>query len=192
MYDNVEYASQRLEGTIVSFKGKPVRIDRCLLYKTRIFAEFRSLNNPEKYEKVPLEELDLTPIKLGFVNTKYGVCYLGRIPLRKDWKQGTRTQNMRIMWGGIDIRWVSDKDLYRTIVGKYPSFNTALEETVNTGLGIAFHKHFALMQEKDGVFLLYKFLGKVGDIVNNKPQLFDNYQFLNESLEQAMKGVLYA
>jgi hypothetical protein len=188
MYDSIDYANQRLAGTIITYDNEPVTVVNCGGRNTQITAEVCYLKD-NNVGKVLLKNCDITPVKLGFVNTNYGVGYLGRIPLRKDWKQGLRLNTLRSMWG-VDARWVNNKNLRNCIVASYPTFARALEDTVNDRFPVAFSRTFSLAydDDEDKVLLNYKWMGAVGDVVNGKPQLYDKYGFLIEALDEVMAG----
>lgn len=181
-YDTAEYAGNRLNESIVTHKDQPVRVLACGGGENkRIVVSVEYLNTGNK-SKIPLEDIDLTPVKLGFVNTNRGIGYLARISLRKDWKQGLRMNNLRSCFGvGIDD--LRDIDLYRVIKGKYPSFNTALENTVCDGIPRAFSRNFAIAIVNDTPSLFYKWAGIVGTIENGRPKIATEFEYLLQELE---------
>jgi hypothetical protein len=86
--DNIEYAKKRLCNTLVRLKdGSPFFVIKilsdeskektCVGYVAGNFVQTCSTN-----------DLDLTPVPLGFVNFVSDCSYAKRRPMRRDWKQG--------------------------------------------------------------------------------------------------------
>jgi len=186
LYDTAEYANQRLQETIVRHNGFPCKVVHCANDRVDIITSHIVYLHNRKDKIVPFRELDLTPVPLGFANGVYGVSYLARISLRKDWKQGLRSNTLRSLFG-VDPRWIDDKSLSNTIMGKYPTFDKAMEEAVNSNMIVAFTRDFAVGPGDNAYNLYYKYYGKVGTIVNNIPLLDDGKDYLIQVLEGAMK-----
>lgn len=195
-YIEPEYANNRLTNTIVRVKGtfkslKPILVcgidaDNIVLY--------RHLSQVEgKIEKCTLENLEISPVPLGYINC-YGYAYYGcRRPMRQDWKQGLRSQNLLTYTNGekCAIEWAVTfyKSLGECIEGKYPSFKVAIEKTVRnpTGKfsGMAFSRDFSV--NKNGGIRYKDHL--VGAVDSNNNVLFnEGYEFVEESFHEATYG----
>ena len=123
-YDTAEYAESRLNGTMVMGKEGPVTV----ISIDELFLCDVVDTISGKRHKVKLDELDLTPVKLGYVNTRdRGALYVVRMPKRNDWRQGLRRENMIVLSRPMDPGKISQADLSRCIIGDYPKF----EEAVN-------------------------------------------------------------
>ncbi len=122
------------------------------------------------------DDLDMHPVKLGYVNHKNGVSYVQRKPVRRDWKQGLRAQNC--VSYNVPFRNIAFNEVRDCIMGNYPKFADALKGN----RVIAFHRHWAVRKATD---LLYK-EQIVGLIVDGKPVLDKKFIHLKEYLEECM------
>jgi len=188
MYDNAEYANSRLMGTIVRYGREPVTVDLCSDNKVlgNISVSFTFLKDNCK-KVAALEELNLVPVSLGWANSPFGISYLARASLRKDWRQGLRDNTLRSLYG-VDCRNIPLINLRDCIIEKYPTFSYALEEVTCFPNPIAFSRKFALAPRGDDIYLLYKYFGAVGDVVNGRIHLKDRFGFLIESLDEVFKN----
>ena len=180
-----EYADSRVRGTIVRYEGEPVQVDN-------IFRDDET-GEPTAVLKVlksgrgstaPLAALDLEPFKLGYVNYALSASYISRMPMRRDYKQGMRYQNINSGYG-YHQKDIPLKDYYDTLMGKFPSFASALRSVTEGKLeSCAWGHHWAVDNEGS---LLYKFgkqVGTVGGVTG--PVLDDNHTHLQEQLEESI------
>lgn len=93
MYDTVEYARSRLVGTFVKYKEGLVRVDGVGGTDVRIVCGVNDLASGRR-KHVLLSSLDLSSPELGYFNIHGGACYITRVPLRRDWRQGLRSNNI--------------------------------------------------------------------------------------------------
>lgn len=189
MYDNAEYANSRLLGTIVrTMQGRPVTIHSCEPVRDDdISVTYRSLST-ERRGQCLLSELDLTPVPLGFANNSGMDCsYLARMPMRNDYRQGLRAHNYVSLWGP-DKRYVETPVLSRLIQGNYFDLDGAMEVSFNSMKATPFSREFAVgeCKGKSEAKLYYKWYGVVGDIINDRVNLYDKFDYLEESLEGAL------
>lgn len=176
--DDWEYASTRLSGTVVRLKsGLPVNVHDV----GRSGANITNYSNGGNERTVPLKDLNVKPVQLGFVNCGDEVSYLVRIPKRNDWRQGMRNNNTTTMYGcGKDG--LTKSSIAKTIMGRYPTY--ALARAISEGgVTVAWHRHWAL--SGDGK-LLYKAKGVVGSLLAGRPVLSPEYSYLSEYLEESM------
>lgn len=186
MYGNdYTYANSRLNGTIVRRGDNPVVVtgigrDGTVHYETVITRRERTCN---------LKELDVSSPELGMVNGRDGLLYLSRCPKRDDWRQGLRRNNIAILWGkhlAIDNRLI-----YRAIRGRYPSFEGAIEQSMEEGISVAFHRHWAVKysDRTKRINLLYKWYDVAGsvDIEGRDLELNDNERFQFSHLVEAFE-----
>jgi len=134
----------RLGETIVRYKGEPVYVANTSGNGTGPFSlEVAPLTNTEKRITVKMEEVDLTPVPLGYINNWPFVCYLMRVPQRK-YQQGLRIGELRTPTPGYRSNVTRNLPaLYNTIMGIYPSFDEAYT-LAHTHNACAFHRAFAL------------------------------------------------
>lgn len=89
------YARERLSNTIVSLScGAPVYVKNVSLDGTVMYT---TLDDWDLIKVTTLDKVDLTPIKLGWVNTPKGLLYTTRVPARK-WKQGLSAESFHIVY----------------------------------------------------------------------------------------------
>jgi hypothetical protein len=131
-----------------------------------------------------LEDLDLTPIPLGFINIdKVGTAvYAARVPIRKYWRQGLGTGNLHYftfyshsMEGFPDVN-----NLVQTFFNKYPTLEDAFSKVKKDRL-IAFHRNWAT--SKEDVFYRYRHVGNInkGDVSLSK-----KYSYLTPHLTEVL------
>lgn len=188
MYDTAEYANSRLMDTIVRHNGEPIRVHDCFnISRGNIGVNFHYVHDSRNND-CPLVNLDLTPVPLGMSWSSRGMAYLARIPKRSDYRQGLRNSNFKSLTR-IDHRHVSDRELVKTIKGRYVPFDTALDEVMNTpDMSIAFNRHFALVNDRHWrVTLEYKWHGIVGTVVEGLVTLDEPFQHLQETLDGAIQ-----
>lgn len=183
MYGNdAGYAGTRLDQTVVRLKnGTPVFIHRVGGVKNVYYCKLSKYNGDrDRWDKCKLDDLDLTPVKLGYVNLEgFDAGYCVRVPKRNDWRQGMRRANIKFLTGML--REVSYREFNDTIIGKYPSFKESSKRSAETGRTIAWHRNWAV---GIGDHLMHK--GKmVGRIREDKPVLAEKFNWLEESLEEA-------
>lgn len=188
MYDDEGYANQRLASTIVMHDKLPVYVHFIELIGGELIAKVSEFCGEDKVKySVRLNELNLSPPKLGWCLTKHGICYLQRKAMRNDWRQGLRRGNFESSWG-LDERFVENSELATTLKGIYPHIEYAIEESYNKQSIIPISHDFAIGKKLGENFkLYYKALGEVGDIVNDRFGLFAPFQFLKECLEEVTK-----
>lgn len=177
------YARTRLNGSIVSLKQTPVYVmdvglrgAQCIEMTSgrEVFCE--------------LDSLDVSPIKLGFLNTPNGITYMSRVPKRNDWRQGLRRGNTGFTYNpnllSIDPEdRVFSRSLRDVIKGKYPQFRSALTYVKDKGQSRAFHRHWAVDKNLN---VLYRGGNRVGSVVGGKPVLKGKFSYLSEYLEECL------
>lgn len=177
-YQNINYARDRLVGTIVRVGGKAVTvmdfIDHAVSYKELISGKNASID---------ADLMDITPVPLGYVNSAGFANYIMRIPKRQDWKQGLRQATMYS--SAVHPEEITLPDLGRTIEGLFPNLFSVMK-TIRKGevSSMAFHREWAVMKNNR---VLYKGNYDVGTIDEmNNINLTGNFDWLSESLEEAI------
>lgn len=166
MYKEAQYAKQRLLETVVRWQGNAVLVkeisDGNVIFK---------MINSNSLGSCKFNELNIDPVPLGYCNLGVNCVYLARLPMREDWKQGLRFNNLRNSENlPVDIPW---KNIAKTIEGVYPSFSDCLK-AIKAGKiqSMAFSRNFAM---DNNLHLTYKGNYKVG-CVND----VDNYTLENK------------
>lgn len=129
---------------------------------------------------VHCDDLDCSPIRLGYVNHNNGASYIQRMPMRRDWKQGARNNNC--VSSNIRLNGIPYEQLRKTVLGEYPTFIQA----ATTNRRCAFARHWATHRK----VLLYKEqeVGSIETINGNKvPILKDEFKHLQEYLTELIK-----
>lgn len=185
------YANSRIQGTVVRLKkdNEPVYVQ--LVNNMGLCSVVAIEGMDQHMEAAPgtsmtirLDDLNLEPVPLGYVNTGGRALYLQRIPIRRGpGNQGLTQGNCGST--GERLWRFPNKSLRQCIIGKYPSFDKAVEEAkVKTRNGngklIAFHRHWAVGPDT----LYYKNELLVGTIVKGKPVLDEKFNYLKESLTE--------
>lgn len=182
--DDVQYAKNRLVETIVRYKERAV-----LVHNVWDGGESLRLSSSDCVtgDFIPdddIDEFDLTPVPLGFVNRHKKTLYVSRKPMREDWRQGLRGQNTQVLWGGEEEVDVFDfKSVGQTINGEFPLIG---ETELRIGERVAWHRDFCY--DASGA-IYYKWHGRVGNFtdLSNKSFLLDaEYHWIEESLREAL------
>lgn len=195
-YDDKDwaYADTRLKGSLVSNKeGVPVYVNS--VFENNV--EISTIKNPGTLESCKvksfcmLEDLRINPVKLGYANEGEIPVYLQRKPIRF-WKQGLTPENLSAqfvnngVWDNYFYPSVLCESIVKTVLNIYPKYMEALESAIR-GLPKAFSRDFAIYPDFPNEALFYK-KRKVGEIVEGKPILSNEYFFLKESLEESIYG----
>jgi len=180
MYSNDhEYANSRLTETIVRLKGEPVYIYQV---KAGMKTDYSTLQNMGEMKQCKADELDLHPVPLGYCNYNQYACYLTRIPMRRDWRQGLRRGNFTSL-SGADANRIPYEALRQCILGEYPTFEAALE-AVKKVKSMAWHRHWAV--DCKGQVLHKGAARPVGTVEKGVIVLASRYHYLKEALEESL------
>jgi hypothetical protein len=211
-YENPEDAKLRLRQTVVLYKGDPVLITdvkrgdtkedilRVLFQPLPVnkgaemkrFDPFAEKVAPEEAKRkyISSKHFDISPFKLGYVNSPKGAFYCSRLPNRVQ-KQGLCQENFQAVdHGGRAVPFASFLALDESVAmvkNVYPSFGLSLSnlDKVST---IAFHRDFCLVKDEvipNLVYLYYKG-AKVGmyTIATQEINLGTKFSCLKESLRE--------
>lgn len=176
------YAWSRLGSTLIMIKGEPCVVSK--IEKGKIFGASKFSGH---YLEAPSEEVDLTPPRIGYVNTPEGARYCFRMPSRH-YKQGLDSKNFK---GPIGLKYYS-MPVILALMNRYPPALTVADQIVNgEGSSGAFCKDFALSGKQGNLNL--NFRGKkCGTASWNKLsqglnyQLHEDYSYLQEMLEESL------
>jgi hypothetical protein len=173
--DNIPYAKQRLVGTIVRIKDEPVKV---LDISPKGIATAYFLKDENEFF-TDIDNLNLEPVPLGYINYKNQAYYLVRKPIREDWRQGLRVGNIAFI-GPQGFMEFPRKELRDTILNQYPTFAQAVEAVAKQRKAkVAFSRVFAVSADKE---LLYK--ERVVGSFDKLPQLSDKFRYLHECLQE--------
>lgn len=145
MYDTVDYAKQKLVGTVVRLNnGEPIHI---LDVVNKMLVVFVKNNYDEHTKTTEFKNIDISSPPLGFINTHKGAFFISRIPKRNDWRQGVRPENCsKVAVSALGGGGLTTNEIMSAIVGpKEQPFWKAIEEAKGLGgLSLAIHRHWAI------------------------------------------------
>jgi len=177
--DNIPYARQRLENTIVMYKGEPITI---LGIEDNAKVVFYYLKD-EQPGAAHLDKLDLVgQNKLGYVNYGASSYHVVRKPMRNDWRQGIRMGNLAFS-GDEGFHRIPYKEFRDTILGVYPPFATAKALIKGGQQKVAFSRNFAINSAGQ---LLYK--DRIVGTYDILAKLEGKFNYLTESLNDLLEG----
>jgi len=179
MYDMVDFAIGRLVQTTIKIKGVPstilrINADREVKYVHLIEQEMR-------YISLDDEGVDLTPLKVGYLNCRRGASYLVR-DARRRWKQGLDQQGISVEGDNYLVHdFYSSQEFLDCLEGKYPSLLEATFTAKDKHKSVAFNRKWAVGPTEE---LYYR--GKI--VGNSKDGLHLNevYKYLKELLEEVL------
>lgn len=177
--DDYNYAHSRLQETIVRIGANPIYV---YSVSPGMMVQYAELEDLDAKKVCYVKDLDLKPVPLGYCNYNKYACYLSRMPMRRDWRQGLRRGNF-ISSGAVHADRIPYSALKKTILGEYPKFIKALESVgkVNT---IAWHRHWAV--DRLGQVFHKGAKKPVGKIVNGAVELNSQSMYLKEALQESL------
>ncbi len=181
-YDNANDAQQQLDGCVMLTTDNQV---------VKLSSEGNwqyHITNLLTADSVTIDvrkaKLSFAPMELGYINSKYGLVYLVRNPIRI-WKAGVTWDNTASLRGNRDMGVMTSKCLANAILNIYPSMYEAYC-TANKGIrDTAFNKDFAFIAGKFPIIEIeYKsiIIGRVDDDLNF--QIDEKYFYLRETLQE--------
>lgn len=188
-YDTAEYAASRLLETIIMHNKEPVFVHSVGTMDNKISVRCtRLLDDEDKLIDVYLDDCDINPVSLGYVNHKNSAYYIMRAPMRRDWRQGLRMLNL-VDVEGASPRGIPYRTIAHTIMGSFPTFKSSLERLNNKEKiqRIAFARDFSI--SADGI-LTYKGMIDVGNVsmTNGSVLLHDNCNWVGEALDESLEA----
>lgn len=178
MYKEPDYADSRLRDTVVRFQGKPAYLTRV---DNDLNAFIRLDLDSEDEKVVHLDELELSSPPLGYFNSGNKAHYFSRRPLRNDYRQGIRPNQIVVLSGTASPSWGR---LMQCIEGKFPSLEEALKTLEQRSMkSVAFSREFCLFKEKGKILLVRSWKGRVGEVVEGKINLDKGKEHLSKLLE---------
>jgi len=183
MYKEPEYAQSRIGGTIVLYGKVPVYVESVEHDMTCIV---RLDLDSERVKSIPFDDLNVLAPKLGFINSNGRAFYLSRKPLRNDWRQGLRPNQVVIITDKRVEGRVSHSMIMNCIKGEFPSKLKAVG-MLNAGWrSVALSRELCLYKKDNGNHELhYTWHGKVGARVGKELTLDEG----SEHLKHLLRGI---
>lgn len=187
--DYVEYAKQRLNETILMYKGKAALVQNVVRKAEEdgewLRVDARYILEDKKFSD-KLEAFDYVPVEIGNVNVTGldglpDVEYWARTPIRNDWRQGTRQHNCVCLHGKNRL-W-SLYSVAKSIENKFPSLQECIEGT-KAGGEMAWCHEFSINNKRE---LFYGAIGKIGNYDNDNYLLDNGKQWVEEALKESLK-----
>lgn len=183
-YESTDDVKLRLGSSLVrKMDGSPVYVQGV---ESRNEVVVHNCHSGRK-ERLSVEELDLTPVPLGYVESDGEVMYVTRKPTRR-YKQGLTTENMvvrDVMRNSFTRLPVNDKGLCKAIMNNYPKVEEAFQECRAGKRIVPFSREWAVANYKDDLCVMHKgiVVGYVGD---DNVMLSPDKYFLKESLMESL------
>ena len=132
----------------------------------------------------PLAQLDISPVRLGYINYLGDTFYIVRTPMRNDWRQGFRHSNLMQINNGENFPPnLPYANMYDTIHDKFPTYYECLDKVSNPDsdtISMAWHRDWSLGPD----YRVYNKGRKVGKIKDGQPLLKKTFAYLQESLDE--------
>lgn len=182
--DDLDYAAKRLNATLVRLNtGEAFYAERTFHDPSLRVKHVGTKLDSGEFTEVFHEDLDLTPVPLGFINISKKMVFVMRKPMRRDWHQGLHYNSIAtdgtLRPNDIQISW-----LLQPIKNQYPTFQRAIKD-LKTRLSIAFSRDFGLIKTDTDPILRYRQYN-VGTVSNGRAVLSPNKLFLQQHLEEVV------
>lgn len=196
MYDSGNYASTRLGNCFIWEKKKGMLFFVRTCTGTKHIKIIGSYVPDGVEAEVPIENFDLSFQKMGF--TYYGgqALYLMKKPMRRDWKQGIRASNVKVYsvncskFRNFDFRVIPLGKVNSCIKGEHMGLEEAMEEAYNNECSVPISRKF-FIHPSDSVntfHLGHACDGIIGNIVDGRALLEDDFNYLSESYERSFNN----
>ena len=188
VYTDYGYAQARLLSSVVNLHGEPVVVHELDGLESACVADITG-----NAKNVPLEEIDMTPFKVGNINIGGYSEYLVRNPARQ-WKQGFRFNQLAPC--SLRLPNLVSTSTFNMLRGKYPSISQCAESIVcNEAFSRSFSRVFSLksIYSEEGFLALLHKGHPVGVIDSKKmgnaqPEWAPGKEYLKELFISVMEG----
>lgn len=187
-YDDVDYARARLNGTMVSYKGEPAFVDNVRDLDNVVISVWPRNGD---FISVSVDDLDLTPPQLGFMNLQESCHYVTRMPMRQ-WKQGFRPNQAETYGPPARLPHSSHHFFINLYKGIYPSYEECMETVCcEEAKSKAFSRHFGIVKKGKKTLLVFKkyFVAELDPKPSNnvQPIWAPGKDFLTEFFNQTLE-----
>ena len=159
-YLNQDDARMRLGGSICRWKGEPVFVNidgEDGRSDSVVISFFDGSGRREKRVRYTSKYFDYGAFPLGYMNTQeVGCIYLSRMPMRRQ-KQGLTYNNTIFLQSGMNAvrNYFPSVELYKCIMGDYPSFHAAQKSMIDGIVGVAVDREIGFNKQDDNVYGMY-------------------------------------
>ena len=191
---NIDHANMYLADSIILYDGKPIKVLNVWRESRKTYISYKKLyytyreSNEHKIE-LSDPKIDMTPVKLGFVNSNLlslrGAIATFRSPYRQ-YKIGLSRNNIIII-PPVSVRdadkLLYSRGMYNTICDKFPTFRKASIRAKDKGVNVAFSRRFKVSPNQN---IFYIHSGQtIGQIIHHREtSLHNDFGFFYEQLEQ--------
>ena len=195
LYKDENYTIGRIHDTVIMINGEPHYVQH---YDEWRYNVKRLSTGKSRLIDLRKTKVDLTPIPLGNIEVGNQDCfYLSRVPERR-WKQGLTMESLsqRHPYEKDPMHlWLMGRDLFFTkgftdmVNNKYRSIQEVLD-VLEIRKILPIHRVFAIWRKTDKSYLLL-YRGKTVGGIDKETldiHLFEEYKYLNESIQEALNG----
>ncbi|MBW1801306.1 MAG: hypothetical protein JRJ85_11335 [Deltaproteobacteria bacterium] len=179
MYDNQRDANLYLHNSYVKYNGNPAFVRRV---DEDMVVDIIDMVAKERKD-IPIEQLDLSPFKLGyfFYKRRNRTLYIERMPIRA-WRRGLTRENLRIRNSdrGFLIPHNGSNDMLEILAPDYLPINLAYARAKENNSEYPFHRMFSI--DLNGL-VRYKTVIVGGYGAEEGIVLVPNYKWLKELAE---------
>lgn len=189
-YERQRDAEMRLNGTVLSYDGKAIKVmgvdDELRLYSVFIRSGEEKIINQDD------PRLSFIPPTLGYINTETEALFSMRVPARR-YKQGLDIRTVYFSPRNRDVRRHQERFFVDCLENIYPTIEQCMRKLgggtnpfkQDVCRSVAFSKKFAIGSGVGFSTLLHK--GReVGHFEGTIPVLSDRFSYLQECLDEAM------
>jgi len=186
--DNVGYIEGRLDRTVIRrLSGRPVLCKGVKKIKESVVLYYSDLDRIRDGDDTNFDSIGAFNLKsppLGFTNFEGKSYFISRIPMRRDWRQGIRADNLVLSSStGLRNYHIPLFPLSIPILKEYPSYKETVDRVEDVYISCAFSRHFAL-DERGSIW--YKGKEHVGEDRDGSPVLTESFLWLQELLEEEL------
>lgn len=188
IFADAGHAGMRLSRSILRYKGHPILLGDVRDNYSCSFTYLMTGRESTIKDVRDCPEVSFEPVPLGFCQVGGYARYLMRKPRRR-YKQGLNEESLYAE--GPQLPSLSNeefrKSLGRAIRGRHMSITDAIAAVEKeTFVSAPFHRDWAVYKEGDDLFVLYRYYGAVGKIVDGNVVINSNYQYLQETYDGDM------
>jgi hypothetical protein len=183
--EDAEYASTRLRGTVVMLNARPVEVlAMSPNSRSEVRCDLKDIITGDMI-RADMQQLDITPVPLGYVNYNDQASYLTRMPTRgHGCQQGLRYATIRTI-NGMHAGDLPMSVIGKTIINDFPSLESCIKAVAKKH-SQAFHRNWMI---DSGLNLIYKGTEVAGRVLEGRCILDEAYSYLQEQLDDDMQSV---
>ena len=186
VFSDAGHAGMRLSRSILRYKGHPVLLNDVRDDYSCTFVYLMTGRESSIPDVRDCPDFSLEPVPLGFCQVGKLARYLMRKPRRR-YKQGLNEESLYAEGPPLPSLHHTEfqKALGRAIRGRH----TTLQEAIalvdkETFKSVPIHRDWALMKDDGEYYVLFRYYGAVGKLVNGVFEINPSYQYLQETYDE--------